>query len=38
MFEKDKSQRNAVTISITGIGVVETPVIDQVEDVEAKYE
>jgi hypothetical protein len=38
MFEKDKSQRNAVTISITGIGVVETPVVDQVEDVEAKYE
>jgi hypothetical protein len=38
MFEKDKSQRNAVTISITGIGVVEAPVIDQVEDVEAKYE
>jgi hypothetical protein len=38
MFEKDKSQRTAVTISITGIGVVETPVIDQVEDVEAKYE
>ena len=38
MFEKDKSQRNAITISITGIGVVETPVIDQVEDVEAKYE
>jgi hypothetical protein len=38
MFEKDKSQRTAVTISITGIGVVEAPVIDQVEDVEAKYE
>ena len=38
MFEKDKSQRTAVTISITGIGVIETPVVDQVEDVEAKYE
>ena len=28
MFEKDKSQRNAITISITGLGVVEPTVID----------
>ena len=38
MFEKDKSQRSAVTINITGLGqeplVVDT---DQPEDVEAKY-
>jgi hypothetical protein len=32
MFEKDKSQRNAITISITGLGVVEPTVIDQ-EDI-----
>jgi hypothetical protein len=31
MFEKDKSQRNAVTINITGLGV-EPTVIDQ-EDI-----
>jgi hypothetical protein len=31
MFEKDKSQRNAVTINITGLGV-EPVVIDQ-EDI-----
>ena len=39
MFEKDKSQRSAVTISITGLGV-EPMVVDteQPEDVEAKYE
>jgi hypothetical protein len=40
MFEKDKSQRSAVTISITGIGV-EPMVVDanpDAEDVEAKYE
>ena len=38
MFEKDKSQRSAVTINITGLGV-EPTVIDpeQPEDVEAKY-
>ena len=40
MFEKDKSQRSAVTISITGLGVepmiVDT--VEQPEDVEAKYE
>ena len=37
MFEKDKSQRSAVTISITGVGeptVIET---SPVEDVEDKY-
>ena len=32
MFEKDKSQRSAVTISITGLGV-EPTVIDQAEDI-----
>jgi hypothetical protein len=31
MFEKDKSQRNAITINITGLGV-EPTVIDQ-EDI-----
>jgi len=38
MFEKDKSQRSAVTINITGLGQ-EATVIDaeQPEDVEAKY-
>jgi hypothetical protein len=38
MFEKDKSQRSAVTINITGLGV-EPTVIDagEPEDVEAKY-
>jgi hypothetical protein len=38
LFEKDKSQRSAVTINITGIGaepaIIET---EQPEDVEAKY-
>jgi hypothetical protein len=38
LFEKDKSQRSAVTINITGLGqeptVIET---EQPEDVEAKY-
>ena len=39
MFEKDKSQRSAVTINITGLG---EPVVldtnpDEPEDVEAKY-
>ncbi len=33
MFEKDKSQRSAVTISITGLGV-EPTVIDQAEDID----
>ena len=40
MFEKDKSQRSAVTINITGLGVEPTTIdtIDeQPEDVEAKY-
>ena len=37
MFEKDKSQRSAVTINITGLG--EPTMIDTspVEDVEDKY-
>ncbi len=39
MFEKDKSQRSAVTINITGLG--EPTVIDanpeEPQDVEAKY-
>lgn len=40
MFEKDKSQRSAVTINITGLG--ETPTIIEAdpsgpEDIEAKY-
>jgi hypothetical protein len=38
LFEKDKSQRSAVTINITGLGqeptVIET---DEPQDVEAKY-
>ena len=32
MFEKDKSQRSAVTISITGVGV-EPTIVDQAEDI-----
>lgn len=39
MFEKDKGQRSAVTINITGIGVdIDTPkVVDmEIEDVEVK--
>ncbi len=36
LFEKDKSQRSAVTISITGIGVEQPTIIDQAEDVEFK--
>jgi hypothetical protein len=32
MFEKDKAQRSAVTINITGIGV-EPAIIEQAEDV-----
>jgi hypothetical protein len=39
LFEKDKSQRSAVTINITGLGQ-EPTIIDsteQLEDVEAKY-
>jgi hypothetical protein len=38
MFEKDKSQRSAVTISITGIGAEPTIIeTEQPQDVEAKY-
>ena len=37
MFEKDKSQRSAVTINITGLGVEPTVIDEQAEDVEAKY-
>ena len=38
MFEKDKSQRSAVTISITGIGGEPTIInADEPEDIEAKY-
>ena len=39
MFEKDKSQRSAVTINITGLGVEPTTIdtTEQPEDVEAKY-
>ena len=33
MFEKDKTQRSAVTISITGLGI-EPTVIDQAEDID----
>ena len=36
LFEKDKSQRSAVTINITGLGQ-EPTIIDTAEDVEAKY-
>jgi hypothetical protein len=39
LFEKDKSQRSAVTINITGLGQ-EPMVVDanpDAEDVEAKY-
>lgn len=40
MFEKDKSQRSAVTINITGLGDAPTIINaapDEPEDVEAKY-
>jgi hypothetical protein len=40
LFEKDKSQRSAVTINITGLGqeptVIDT-IPDEPQDVEAKY-
>lgn len=38
MFEKDKTQRGAVTINITGIGgsPIEPVIVDEVEDVEDK--
>ncbi len=37
LFEKDKSQRSAVTINITGIGAEPTIIDEQPQDVEAKY-
>ena len=37
MFEKDKSQRSAVTINITGLGVDPIETTDEPIDVEAKY-
>ena len=37
LFEKDKSQRSAVTINITGLGQEPIIVDEQPEDVEAKY-
>jgi hypothetical protein len=41
MFEKDKSQRSAVTINITGLGqeptIIETDLNTSPTDVEAKY-
>jgi len=37
LFEKDKSQRSAVTINITGLGQEPTVIDEQPEDVEAKY-
>jgi hypothetical protein len=37
MFEKDKSQRSAVTINITGLGVEPTVIDEQPIDVEDKY-
>ena len=37
LFEKDKSQRSAVTINITGLGQEPMVVDTEPEDVEAKY-
>jgi hypothetical protein len=37
MFEKDKSQRSAVTINITGLGVEPTVIDTEPTDVEDKY-
>jgi hypothetical protein len=37
LFEKDKSQRSAVTINITGLGQEPTIIDEQPLDVEAKY-
>ena len=37
LFEKDKSQRSAVTINITGLGQEPTIIDEQPQDVEAKY-
>jgi hypothetical protein len=40
MFEKDKSQRSAVTINITGIGAPVATTVEEepkdIEDIEAK--
>jgi hypothetical protein len=33
MFEKDKSQRSAINITISGIGVESPTIIDQAEDI-----
>ena len=38
MFEKDKSQRSAVSITITGLGEPTIIEANNAEDVEAKYE
>jgi len=40
MFENDKSQRSAVSITITGLGDITPTVInpDEPQDVEARYE
>ena len=37
LFEKDKSQRSAVTINITGLGQEPTIIDAEPQDVEAKY-
>ena len=41
MFEKDKGQRSAVTINITGLGqeptIIDTDLNTEPQDVEAKY-
>jgi hypothetical protein len=37
LFEKDKSQRSAVTINITGLGQEPTIIDTEPQDVEAKY-
>jgi hypothetical protein len=37
MFEKDKGQRSAVTINITGLGQEPTIIDTDAQDVEAKY-
>jgi hypothetical protein len=38
MFEKDKTQRSAVSITITGLGEPTIIEANNAEDVEAKYE
>ena len=37
LFEKDKTQRSAVSITITGFGQEPTIIDEQPEDIEAKY-